>query len=277
MSQQKIGLLLVNHGSHSATWRNALLDLETRVREPILAGKTIEGIKTAFMEYTEPSIATQMKAFDQEGYTDVVIVPIFLTISPHSAEDIPTILGQKDDAEVIQALEEEKIERYTPNARTHLTPLLDFSNTLPGNVARRCQELSRQPANEGLVLIGYGDATYLNEWGELFDKVAEHVKQEIGIGEHTYGWCGHLVHYNPDETTKAINAVLAKKEAAVVIPILVAYDEMFQKNIIGRGIAQVENGQERILYRPDAILPDSAVENWVISISGQFANSIAQV
>ncbi len=276
MPKQKIGLLLVNHGSRSATWRNALLNLETRVSDRILSGKTIEGIKTAFMEYTEPSIATQMKAFDQEGFTDVVIVPIFLTISPHSFDDIPTILGQKEDAEVIRTLQEENIERYTPNARTHLTPLLDFSNTLPGNVSRRCKELSRHPANEGLVLIGYGDETYIKEWGELFDKVAEYVKQEVGIGMHSYGWCGHLVHYNPDETTKAINTVLEKKEVAVVVPILVAYDEMFQKNIIGRGIAQVENGKEKVLYRPDAILPDSAVENWVISISSDYASNIAR-
>ncbi|MDL1895765.1 cobalamin biosynthesis protein CbiX, partial [Anaerolineae bacterium CFX7] len=93
MSKQKIGLLLVNHGSHSATWRQALLDLETRVRDAILAEGIVQEIKTAFMEYTEPSIATRMKEFDQAGFTDVIIVPIFLTISPHSFDDIPTILG----------------------------------------------------------------------------------------------------------------------------------------------------------------------------------------
>ncbi len=29
MANQKIGLLLVNHGSHSATWRKTLLEVET--------------------------------------------------------------------------------------------------------------------------------------------------------------------------------------------------------------------------------------------------------
>ncbi|MCC6485551.1 MAG: CbiX/SirB N-terminal domain-containing protein [Armatimonadetes bacterium] len=275
MTTQKLGLLLVNHGSHSETWRNALLDLEARVRDSILAEGLITGIKTAHMEYTEPSIASQMKAFDAEGFTDVVIVPIFLTVSPHSLDDIPTIIGQKDNPEIIAELEAEKIERYKPAANVHLTPLLDFSNTLPKNVLRRARNLSRNPEKEGLVLIGYGDATFDKEWGELFSKVAEHVKQAVGISEHSYGWCGHIAHYNPDETTKAINRVLDTKEIAIVIPVLVAYDQMFQKNIIGRGIANVENHEARVVYEPDAILPDPDIENWVISITSEFANKLA--
>ncbi|TAH50844.1 MAG: cobalamin biosynthesis protein CbiX [Chloroflexota bacterium] len=275
MTKSTIGLLLVNHGSHSATWRQALMDLEARVRDTILAGGLVQGVKTAHMEYTEPSIASQMKAFDHEGFTDVIVVPIFLTVSPHSFDDIPTILGQKHDPEVIQALAEEKIERYTPTARTHIAPLLDFSNTLQKNVLRRCRDLSRQPEKEGLVLIGYGDETYDKEWGALFDQVAAYVKQNIGISEHNYGWCGHIVRYNPAETTKTISAALQKKDSAVVIPVLVAYDEMFQKNIIGRGIEQVDGYQDKVLYKGDAILPDTDIDDWVVRISHEYASKIA--
>ena len=276
MTHQKIGVLLVNHGSHSATWRQALLDLEARVRDSILASGTIEGVKTAHMEYTEPSIATQMKAFDNEGFSNIIIVPIFLTISSHSFDDIPTIIGQKEDPQLVASLAEEKIECYKAQAKTHITPLLDFSNVLPKNVLRRSRELSKQPEKEGLVLIGYGDQAYDTEWKELFNKVADHVKENIGISEHTYGWCGHLVHYNPEETVKAINAVLEKKEKAVVIPVLVAYDEMFQKNIIGRGIESMTEYKEKILYKPDAILPDTDIDDWVIQISKSYAREIAE-
>ncbi len=274
MDTHKIGLLLVNHGSHSPTWRQTLLDLETDVREPITAGGLIEGIKTAHMEYTEPSIASQLKAFDAEGFTDVIIVPIFLTVSSHSFDDIPTIVGQKQDPELIESLRAENIECYTPNAKTHITPLLDFTDVLQKNVLRRSRSLSSHPQDEGLVLIGYGDTAYDREWQELFSKVAQYVEQNTGIGAYSYGWCGHIVHYNPEETTKAISAVLASKHSAIVIPVLVAYDEMFQKNIIGRGIQAVAHNGAEILYKPDAILPDSDVTNWVIRISDEFAHEI---
>lgn len=45
-------------------------------------------------------------------------------------------------------------------------------------------------------------------------------------------------HYSPDSTTVAINRVLKEKESALVVPVLVAHDEMFQVKIIGDGISR---------------------------------------
>lgn len=275
-TKQKIGLLLVNHGSRSETWRNALLDLEKSVSTEILKDKKISGIKTAFMEYTEPSIATRLKEFDKEGYSDVIIVPIFLTVSPHTFEDIPTIIGQKEDKKSFEMMKLENIERYVPKAKTHLTPLLDFTDILQKNILKRVQQLSKNPSEEGLVLIGYGDEDYDKEWTELFNKVAENVKAKVGIDTHSHGWCGHIAHYSPEQTTNAINKVLEKKKVAVVIPVLVAHDENFQIKIIGGGINAVKNNKERVLYKPDAILPDDNVKSWVISISKEFVNKIVE-
>lgn len=272
--KKKVGVLLVNHGSRSETWRKALMDLEKNVQGKIIASGQIQGTKTAHMEYTEPSIATRLKEFDAEGYTDIIVVPIFLTVSPHTFDDIPTIIGQKEDPQSKEMLKIEKIERYTPKAKTHVTPNLDFTDILKKNVTRRVKEMSKDAANEGLVLIGYGDETYDKEWTELFNKVAEHVKQEVGISEHSYGWCGHIAHYSPDKTTEAVNAVLKKKQTAVVVPVLVAHDENFQNKIIGGGIEKVKNGKEKVIYKPDAILPDTNIEQWVIDITAEYINRI---
>lgn len=271
---KKIGVLLVNHGSRSEAWRQTLLDLEAGVREDVLGGGTVEGIKTAFMEYNEPSIATRLKEYDAEGFTDIVIIPIFLTVSPHSFDDIPTITGQKEDPASMEMLKIEKIERYAPKARIHIAPLLDFTDILQKNVLRRVEALSRDAGNEGLVLIGYGDESYEKEWGELFDEVAGYVKREKGITEHAYGWCGHVARYDPGETTDAINRVLEKKRTAVVIPVLVAFDETFQVKIIGGGVSNVRDPEKRVVYKPDAILPDKNIERWVTDVSREYASKI---
>lgn len=273
-STKKIGVLLVNHGSRSETWRKALMDLEKSVQSKILVDGKISGTKTAHMEYTEPSIASRLKEFDAEGYTDLIIVPIFLTVSPHTFDDIPTIIGQKEDPQSKEMLKIEKIETYTPKAKTYITPNLDFTDILKKNVTRRVKELSKDATNEGLVLIGYGDETYDKEWGDLFNTVAEHVKKEIGITEHSYGWCGHIAHYDSQKTTDAINTVLKKKDKAVVIPVLVAHDENFQIKIIGGGVEKVKNSKEKVYYTPDAILPDPNVEQWVIDITKEYLNKI---
>ncbi len=272
--ERKIGVLLVNHGSRSETWRKELMNLEKNVKDRILASGKIHGTKTAHMEYTEPSIASRLKEFDKEGYTDIIIVPVFLTVSPHTFDDIPTIIGQKEDPQSKEHLKIEKIECYTPKAKTYITPNLDFTDILKKNVLSRAKDLSKDPSNEGLVLIGYGDETYDKEWGELFAKVAKYVNKEMGISEYSYGWCGHIAHYNPMRTTDAINTVLKKKKSAVVIPVLVAHDEEFQINIIGSGIKNVKNHKEIVKYTPDAILPDPNVEQWVIDITEEYVNKI---
>lgn len=270
----KIGVLLVNHGSRSATWRNALLQLESAVTPSVMAAPSVKSVKTAFMEYTEPSIATRMKEFDADGFTDVIIVPVFLTVSPHTFDDIPTILGMKEDPHSLQQLKIENILRYTPRARPHLTPPLDFTDILQRNLLKRVSALSKDPAHEGIVLIGYGDETYDKEWVDLFNRVAGFIRERTGIAGYSYGWCGHIANYKPEETTAAINTVLKTSNTALVIPVLVAHDEMFQIKIIGDGIAKVPDNKTRVRYKPDAILPDANLEQWVVSVTDQYARRI---
>lgn len=273
-AETKIGVLLVNHGSRSAAWRNALLDLEKNVRDSILKEGKVTGVKTAFMEYNEPSIATRLKEFDKENYSDVIIIPIFLTVSSHSFDDIPSLIGQKEDPKSIELFKIEKMERYTPVAKVHIAPLLDFTDLLKKNILKRFNELSKDAVNEGLTLIAYGDKIYNAEWSKLMQDVAGYVKQNAGVTDFSFGWCGHVAHYNPDSTTVAINQVLQSKKTSVVIPVLVAFDEMFQISIIGGGINKVTKSKERVLYKPDAILPDKDVEDWVIQTSGEFTQRI---
>ncbi len=273
-SQKKIGVLMVNHGSRSETWRQALLDLETQVKDSIKSSGIVQETKTAFMEYAEPSIATQLKKFDAEGFTDVIIIPIFLTVSSHSFDDIPTIIGMKEDAQSLETLKVDNIERYTPKAKTHITPLLEFTDILKKNILRRTLTLSENPAKEGLVLMAYGDDTYNKEWTALLNDVGEFVQANTGITKHSYGWCGHVAHYSPDSTTVAINRVLKEKESALVVPVLVAHDEMFQVKIIGDGISNIKNSKEKVHYVADAILPDANVQKWVIDIAKQYVTQV---
>lgn len=273
-SSSKIGILLVNHGSRSQSWRNGLMALEDSVRGSILKLPNIAGIKTAFMEYTEPSIATRLKEFDADGCTDVILIPIFLTVSPHTFDDIPTIIGQKEDPSAVQNLKLEKIERYTPKAKVHITPLLDFTDMLKKNVARRAKLLSTNPAEEGLVMIAYGDVTYEQEWKALLTDVGEYVQHADGISFYNYGWCGHIAHYDPQKTTEAIQTALNVKKKAVVVPVLVAQDETFQIKIIGGGIGKIPDNKTRVVYKPDSILPDADLQQWVIRIAGDYVQRI---
>ncbi len=269
----KIGVLIVSHGSHSKNWREMLFDQEKQVSPELLGDKKIHGIKTAFMEYTEPSIASQLKAFDKEGYSDVIVVPMLLAVSSHSFDDIPVIAGQRESVSTEEQLRLEKIEIYKPKAKLHMTPLLDFPSALENNVLRRVRAMSKDSTNEGVVLVGYGSTPYNKEWEVMMDRLSKSIEKETGINEVQFSWCGHIVHYSKKPTEDAINKVHAKKQQALVLPVLVAVDDNFQGRIIGGAINNV-NKEGRIAYRHDAILPDSDITQWIKDISKEYTAKI---
>ncbi len=271
---RKLGVLLVSHGSHSEKWREMLFDVEDSVRSSVLANQHIDGIKSAYMEYNEPMIATRMKEFDAEGYTDVIVIPMFLTVSGHTFDDISVILGLTDDKAKADELKLEGIFTYKARVNTVVTPLLDFPGVLRNNVVRRVENLSDNPDEEGLVLVAYGDKTYNKEWTALLADIADVVEKRVGINKYEYSWCGHIVSYDTKPTTDAIENILKEKNIAITIPVLVAFDEMFQVDIIGGAIKKVKGEKERVKYVPDAILPDQNIQQWVIDISVKTANEI---
>ena len=266
IKKDKIGVLIVSHGSHSKQWRETLLDVGNEVKPEIVKTGKIADVRSAFMEYNGPDIAEQLKKFDEEGYSDVIIVPLFLTISSHTADDIQNIVGIQSNPDVLSKLKEEEIEVYKPKASVTITPLLDFPGYLKKNVAKRYKEISKNTGNEGVVLIAYGSEPYNQQWVELINDIGKYLKLNAEVENISYAWCGHIVRYASEPTTNAINQILEMEPSAVVIPILVAVDEHFQGEIILKGVEAIENHEEKVTYKQDAILPDKNINKWVIDI-----------
>ncbi len=274
----KIGVLLVNHGSVSKKWRAMLTNVEMAVKGKILNNPKISGIRTAFMEYTEPSIATQMKAFDKEGYDEVIVIPIFLTVSSHSLSDIPNILGINSDPKVLKTLEKEKIDVYRAKAKITISPTLDFTTLLKKNVLRRVKALTEKAAgsseDNGVVLVAYGDKEYNQQWEEMMDKIGRYLKIKLNIDTVAYAWCGHLVNYSTEPTEKAIEKVFELEDKVLVVPLLVAFDPYFQEKIIGAATKNVANSHN-VIYEPDAILPDENLNQWIIKIADEIVERVS--
>ena len=273
--QRRVGVLLVNHGSRSPTWRHMLLDMHANVADELLGITCIGAVRTAFMEYTEPSIATQLRAFDRDGFDEIILIPLLLTISDHSLDDIPTICGQACDTETVHKLRKEKIEIYTPQARLHTTPLLDYSGVARTSIKRRAHELfpGGLGPNDGIVLVGYGSEECDDDWNSFFRGLCSYVEDDLGAAAATYAWCGHIARYKREPTITVVRELLARTDRVGVIPILVAHDEMFQDHIIGGAVH--EAGQpSRVHYRPDAVLPEPAVDQWIITAAREMTMSI---
>jgi hypothetical protein len=264
----KIGVLLINHGSEQKAWRDMLVDVEKIVTDRLLALPNVEGVKTAFNEYTEPSVATQMKAFDDEGYDEVVALPLFLTVGGHTNSDIPNGLGLKNDKDVLESLPKEGVPVYRPRARVTLLQTIDTTEFLKANILRRTKALldanNVNGSNVGVTLAAYGDAGFNQQWEELMAELGTHLKENLDIDVVNSAWSGHLVNYSIEPTKKAINQILEEKPKNVLISVYVAYDYMFQRDIIGEAGRQSIRPEDVLYNEPEAILPDDNLNSWVV-------------
>ena len=272
-TSKKVGVLIVNHGSHSKLWRDMLKQVEENVKDSLMALPHIQSVKTAFMEYNEPSIATQMKGFDAEAYDEVIVVPLFLTVSSHYSHDIPVILGQKIDPKNVQYLQKEKIEVYKPKTNVTIVPPMNYTTLLKKNIERRVKELVPETDNTGVLLVAYGDKQYNQQWEELVEEIGKYLQVKQGIESIAYAWCGHLVGYSTQPTKDGIQKLFELEDKVAVIPVLVANDPYFQNDIIQTAVNESENSNN-VYYKQDAILPDPDVNNWVIDITKQTINQL---
>jgi len=262
----KIGILLINHGSEQKAWRDMLVDVEKAVDDKLLALPNVAGVKTAFNEYTEPSIATQMKAFDDEGYDEVIALPLFLTVGGHTNADLPNGLGLKNDKDLLETLPKEGVPVYRPRARVTLLQTIDSTKFLKANILRRTKALLEgvDGSNVGVTLAAYGDAGFNQQWEELMAELGVHLKEQLDIDVVNSAWSGHLVNYSIEPTKKAINQILEEKDKNVLISVYVAYDYMFQRDIIGEAGRQSIRPEDVLYNEPEAILPDKDLNNWVV-------------
>ena len=272
-SKKKVGILIVNHGSVAESWRNQLLEVENAVEPTLLANENISDVKTAFMEYTEPSIATRMKEFDEEGYDEVVIIPVFLTVSSHYSHDIPVIVGLSSDPKIKEQLKKEKIEIYRAKTKVTIAPPLDYSSILKKNIERRVKALSQNPENEGVLLVAYGDQQYNQQWEEMVEEIGKYLKIKTGHNDIAYAWCGHLVHYSQEPTKNGILKLQELNDNVIVIPVLIANDPYFQDEII-QGAVDAVSVDGNVKYVQDAILPDAPLNQWVTDISIKIAKDL---
>ncbi len=93
-AEEKVALLLVDHGSRFQEANDMLADVATMVKR--LSG--LERVHYAHMELAEPTIQQGFETCVREGATAVVVHPYFLSPGRHSTSDIPRMVAEAAQA-----------------------------------------------------------------------------------------------------------------------------------------------------------------------------------
>ena len=86
----KTGIVLFAHGSRDPAWRAPIEAVAQRMRELSAEAQ----VQCAYLEWTQPDLATTVAQLLADGVRHITVWPMFLGTGRHAREDLPVLLQQ---------------------------------------------------------------------------------------------------------------------------------------------------------------------------------------
>jgi len=186
---KQFGLLILSHGAPAPQWNEPVNRLVERVRKQNEDEKTFHAIEGAFLEFTQPDAATGIEKLEAAGCDRIIVVPLFIAPSSHSLFDVPAVLGLYSSPEIRQTLEDEQARVAQPKVPLTLTQTLSEGNLLDSFARDEVRSLSKDPANEAVVLIAHGCSDHHSLVERMARRVATYCCGQSGIDYADWAYC----------------------------------------------------------------------------------------
>jgi sirohydrochlorin ferrochelatase len=165
---RKEGVLVISHGSPDSDWV-ALVDRTVQEAElpPHLP------VVSCFLEAVEGRLIQDgIDLLEAQGVTDMVTVPLFISSGSTHIDEIEYAMGVKP-APVLPT----ELEVFRRSARVHFGKPIDDDAEIGSVLYERVSELSKDPSQEVLLLIGHGSAEpgFHEEWMRCLRSLSEQV------------------------------------------------------------------------------------------------------
>lgn len=270
-AQEKLGLMIIAHGSPAKQWNQPVLDLENQVKQLFDEKKITKfnEVRVALMEFTEPSIASVIKDFEDKGITKVFALPVFIAPSGHSIYDIPTILGLYFDKEMIDELKEEGIKIVDSKINITVGPSLDYENIMKDILLDKVKNLSDNPEEEALIILAHGDKNFMPIWEKLSNETGNYILGKTGIEYFDKAFVEVGQSFSIDGVSPIIKAFENKKKVIVVGMYLSMGVKNMAENsgfiMMGRTIESKKMFEgKNIVFAEHGLLPDERIAEWIV-------------
>ena len=276
-AQEKLGLIILAHGSPSPQWNNPVLKIEQDVKNLLekKGDKNFKAVRVALMEFNEPSTNTVIKDFENKGIDKVYVIPLFIAPSGHSVIDIPTILGLYSDKYILNELKSEGIEIVNTKMNITVGPTLNQSDVIKKVMLDRVKELSTNPISEGIVLLAHGDEHYKSAWFLMCRETGSYICANTGIDYFDYNFVEIGQSFATDGV-ETIFHVSQKKEKTIVIGIYLSMGVERMANtsafiMMGQKMETKKMfAGKNIHFAKKGILPDKRIAEWIVNVASEW-------
>ncbi|MGH9159695.1 MAG: TonB-dependent receptor domain-containing protein [Vicinamibacteraceae bacterium] len=254
-SADATGVVLIAHGADK-TWNARVHAVIEQVRRTVPA-------EPAFLMGIPDQ--TPQQAYDKlvaSGVKQVVVVPLFVSSFSAHAEQVKFIGGLRDDYPHAEHMKLTQISG--PAAIAGVAGAMDDHPVVADILADRARALSRDPANEALVIVAHGpnaddDAA---RWHETIERLGKQIRAKVPFATID-------VRLLRDDAPKAVKdkalaelresvTTLSARQGVIVIPLLVAPGRVADQ------IPGVLEGLE-FAWEGRTLLPDDRMADWVVA------------
>ena len=215
------------------------------------------------MEFSRPDIADVVKDCELNQIDTVFALPLFISPSGHSEDDIPNILGLKYNPNIRAELKEEGTAMVKTGMHVITGPTLMESGVIEKAMTERIKALSVKGQNEAVIFLAHGDPDRKGFWETILAGCAEAAKEEgftyvdyqlVGMGQNIKGDIAPLLQ----------KAKEARSRVIVQGIYLVSSVSSMAKRA---GISD-----ENIVFGSEGILPESTDEviEWIVNTTKEW-------
>lgn len=280
-AQEKLGLLIIAHGSPMHQWNAPVLELEEEVKKMMSerSNNPFSEIRVALMEFNEPSINTIIKDLENTSVDKVYAIPLFVAPSGHSLYDVPAILGLYNDKEMIEGIKEEGTTIIDTKMKITIGPSLNKGDVLKEVMLDRVKEFSTAPDSEGVVLLAHGDSHFEPIWDSMCREIGSYICAKTGIRYFDYTFVEIGQSFIPKGAPVVLKtANKCNKTIVVGLYLAMSVEDMAQNSILHIGGIKMESKKmfagKNIHFSKRGLLPDKRISKWIVNRAMNWAQSL---
>ncbi|NQS98993.1 MAG: hypothetical protein HQ591_11105 [candidate division Zixibacteria bacterium] len=268
--KEKLGLLIIAHGSPMPAWNAPVLALEDEVLMVLneKGDNPFTAVRVALMEFNEPSINTIIEEMEKSGLDRVYALPLLIAPSGHSLFDVPTILGLYYESEIVREIKEEGTTIADTKIKITLGPTLDSGDVLKEIMLDRVKKLSASPETEGVVLLAHGDHYFKPVWDVICGEIGSYICAKTGIEHYDYAYA-EIGQTFIAEAVPMILRMAEKCDRTIVVGLYLSMgvDRMANNSILSIGRMKMESKEilegYTIVFADKGLLPDQRISQWI--------------
>jgi sirohydrochlorin ferrochelatase len=243
---KKYGVLVISHGSRNAEW----VELVDQAVASVKLADVIP-IYSSFLEIIEGRLIQDgITSLEQQGVTDILVVPLFVSSGSTHIDEISYALGL-----ISQPTLETQMVPLTIQAQIHFGSPIDDDEDIAQILYDKIQSLSVTPSREIVLLVGHGsiEKGFHMRWRKGLERLAARLK---AIGGFDVVDVAMLL---PDQVKRKMNRWIHKKpEHTVIVAPLFLSEGYFTHEVIPLRMREFS-----YKYNGKAMLPHPLITRWM--------------